>query len=205
MSTSKLLGCDPQEVSPARAGAVFAEGAKALAEKDNTDLTAAWRKMKALEPDLHARMTQTGEQSESAAVANAAPAQVFVPKNKDVLLPMMGLPADTTDGEFAAIVRGNGGTRAPLNAKGAWPYLTAHIATRDGVSQAAARSTAIDKFRSLAQAAGELNMSTPGLRGLASAFDPTRKSPPAAQVYGQTGLDTYPQAKPFSGGTNQVS
>jgi pyruvate/2-oxoglutarate dehydrogenase complex dihydrolipoamide acyltransferase (E2) component len=153
MPVSKLLGCDPQEVSPPRAGAVFAEAAKNLAEEQGIDLTAAWRKMKALEPDLHARMTQRDE-NDSTPVANAA--QVFVPRNKATFLPTLGLPADTTDDEFAAIVRANGGTRMPLKARTIFPALVAAVAKEKAISVALARRDVLARFKDLSKDAGEL-------------------------------------------------
>ena len=55
---SKLLGCDPQNVSQARAAAVFRAEVMRLVMNEKMTLDAAWAQVKATEPDLAARMSE---------------------------------------------------------------------------------------------------------------------------------------------------
>jgi len=69
--TNPLLGCDPKEVSPARAGAVFSEFAKKLSTKSGIGFNAAWSRAKLLHPDLHARLGEKTHGADSALIDSA--------------------------------------------------------------------------------------------------------------------------------------
>jgi len=74
MAKSKLLDCDPAEVTPAQAGAAFAAEAQRIAAENGSDMVTAWRKARELHPGVHSRMME-GHSETAAAIANEAPRQ----------------------------------------------------------------------------------------------------------------------------------
>jgi hypothetical protein len=152
MAFSKLLGRDAQEVTPQHAGAAFAEEAKRIALEQNIDLSEAWQRAKKLHPECHARLCEGAQPTVSLANSATIPP---APLGKELYLPMFKLPPTTTDDEFAAAWRGNGGRVQPLNAPNVLMALVTFTAKTKKVSVTAARDIVLEKFKTLAAAAGE--------------------------------------------------
>ena len=156
--TNLLLGCDPKEVSPARAGATFSEFAKKLATESGIDFTAAWNRAKLLHPDLHARMCEKppAEPAEPSALGNSILGAPVPPGlSKAFQLPLMQLPSDTTDAEFQAAWNANGCKSSPLDAQNVFLALVAFTAGQQNVTVAIARRMVQDRFPGLAAVAGQ--------------------------------------------------
>lgn len=104
MAFSKLLGRDAQEVTPAQAGAWFAEEAKRIALKQNIDLAKAWQIAKKLHPEAHARLCEGAQPTVT--MANAAMQPIGIPSVAN--LKKLGLPPDASYEEWITAYRANG-------------------------------------------------------------------------------------------------
>jgi hypothetical protein len=155
---SKLLQLDTDVVTPARAAAVFQAEVSRLIHEHGLSLSDAWQQVKSCEPDLYNRISAKSTAPAPAPLANNASfgdLSGVVPAAKQFYLLMMKLPNDTTDAEFARAWKANGFKAAPLNAQDVLAALIGFEASRSNVSIAIARRTVIEKFSTLAAAAGE--------------------------------------------------
>jgi len=206
MAISKLLGCDPAEVSPAQCGATFSAEAQRIAAEQGVDFPTAWRRAKELHPGIHARMCEKTPSPDAESLANDAgeAQEIYVPRDKKTFLGTMGLPNDTTDAEFSAIVRANGGVQAPLKARSIFPALVAAVARQNGTDVKQAADFVLQKFPDLSDAAGQLSFARPAVQGLAKNFDPRTKPLPVMMGNRPAIAGAYPEAKPFGSGTTKL-
>ena len=149
--TEPLLGCDPKEVSPARAGAAFAQEAKRICNDDGVDFTSAWTKCKQLHPELHSRMC---EKSPDVAVANSAPPPVPFAQKPFTALAFQ-LPSNVADDIFSAAFRANGNQAIKVDFKKVFLGLVTYVGMKQKVSAAVARRQVQDDYPNLARMAGE--------------------------------------------------
>ncbi|HSY20263.1 MAG TPA: hypothetical protein VK815_18100 [Candidatus Acidoferrales bacterium] len=154
--TNPLLGCDPKEVSPARAGAVFSEFAKNLCTKDGIDFTAAWNKAKELHPDLHARMCEGSAKPSTLDNDETPPARPAPLAQKAFLLPAFYLPPVTSDEIFSVAWAANGNQSVAVDPKKVFLKLVAYTMQTNGLNAADARRQLQDNFPQLARAAGQM-------------------------------------------------
>jgi hypothetical protein len=151
--TNPLLGCDPKEVSPARAGAAFAQFAKQLCADEGVDLTQAWQKAAKLHPDLLARLRENTP-AEVPAVANDAPRPAPLAQKQFTALAFQ-LPSNVDGSVFEAAWRANGNQAIRVDFKKIFLGLVTFIAQKQGVSVAVARRQVQNDYENLARAAGE--------------------------------------------------
>jgi hypothetical protein len=154
--TEPLLGCDPKEVSPARAGAAFAEFAKQMATEQNMDLTAAWSRAKKLKPELAARMCERDPVADAqpGALANDA-AMPVPPAAKAFIAAAFHLPQNVDSEVLNQAWRANGSQYVRVDAKKSFLAICTYIMKKQGLSAAAARRQAQEDFPELARYAGE--------------------------------------------------
>jgi len=150
-----LLGCDPKEVSPARAGAVFAEFAKNRAAEKGIDLTQAWREAKELHPDLHARLCEAAPTTPTT-LANTIQTPAIPLASKSLLLPAFHLPPLTSDEVFSAAYRANGNQSSKIDSQKTFMALVAYTIQKLNVNAAAARRQVREDYPELARVAGQL-------------------------------------------------
>lgn len=158
---SKLLMCDPKDVTQARACAVAKAEVSRLITEQGMSIFDAWKQLRETEPDLMERINQGPDAGD--ALANSNPARAFptaVPTVKTFYLSGMKLPPNTTDAEFACAWRANGARQAPLNAPNVFIALVGFIAGSQKISIADARRAAFERFPALAVAAGEMPAAT---------------------------------------------
>lgn len=148
---SKLLQGDVAEFSPSQAGAAFSTEAARLVREEGLDLSAAWKKTKILHPETHARLCEGAQPNDT--LANDATIPAIPAGWKEFSLPAFHLPATTTEDEFSAVWKANGGTVSPLNAGNVFLALIVYTARKQKVSVAIARRTVLGKFPALAFAA----------------------------------------------------
>jgi len=151
--TNTLLGCDPKEVSPARAGAVFAQFAKKLCTDERIDLTQAWKKAATLHPDLLARLHEDTP-AEAAPLSNATDRPAPLAQKPFTALAFQ-LPANVDNSVFEAAWQANGSQSIRVDFKKIFLGLVTFIAQKQSVSADVARRQVQDDYPALARFAGE--------------------------------------------------
>ena len=152
--TDTLCGCDPAEISPARAGAIFSEYAKSLCTSEGLDFTAAWNKAKLLHPELHGRLCQGAT---SSPLANDTKPAAYVPlAQKSFLLPAFYLPPITSDEIFSVAWAANGNQSVTVDPKKIFLKLVAYTMQTRGVNADIARRQMFDDYPQLTRAAGQM-------------------------------------------------
>lgn len=147
--TSPLLGCDPREVSPARAGAAFSEFAKKLCTEQGIDLTQAWNRAKLLHPDVHARMIEKTP-------AEPALSNSTVPRTRKAFVaPAFKLPHTVDDDVLEAAWIANGSQSAHVDSQKTFLGISTLYMRKKGLSVSAARRAVQEDFPALARAAGQ--------------------------------------------------
>lgn len=151
--TNVLLGCDPKEVSPARAGAAFSEFAKKLSTEQGLDFTAAWNRAKLLHPDLHARMCE-GAPADPAALPNGGTprplAKTFLASSKPLVAGAFHLPPDVDDDLLNSAYAANGGQHAKVDPAKVFQGVMIFLMKRDGLTATDARLQMIHDYPELA-------------------------------------------------------
>jgi hypothetical protein len=150
---SKLLQLDTDSVTPERAATAFLAEVNRLVREQGLSLSTAWQQVKSLEPELCERFSQKAP-AESAPLANTETGTA-VPAGKAFYLPLMQLPADTTDQEFSVAWKANGCQASPLDAKNMFMALVVSAAKQNNVTVAIARRMIQDRFTTLAAVAGQ--------------------------------------------------
>lgn len=167
--TEPLIGCDPREVSPARAGAAFAEFAKQLCIDQGLDLTAAWSKAKKLKPELAARMCDRADAALPNAVqvnfgypqAVAASPYVGTPAPsaplaaKPFIAPAFQLPLGVSNDVFTAAWVANGQQSVRVDFKKVVAGVCAALMKSTGQPVAVVRRQMFDEYPNLCRFAGE--------------------------------------------------
>jgi hypothetical protein len=147
MQTQIISGEDPQNYTPGQAGAAFSTQVRRLMREENLSIEAAWQKAKLLFPKLHGRLCE--KVGEADALPNAAPA-IPAGNSKKFYLPLLRLPPDTTDTEFAAAFKANGMKAAPLQAAKVLTALVILTAREQKTTPADAREICQKRFSILA-------------------------------------------------------
>jgi len=154
--TEPLLGCDPTEVTPARAGAVFAQEASRMCKDEGIDLTAAWNKTKLLHPELHARMCEKPASAAPATLANdLAPVGRVPIASKSLLLPAFNLGPLTSDEDFSTAYAANSFQSVRVDAKKTWLALLTAIMKKQSCTVDVAKRQLQEDQPALARAAGQ--------------------------------------------------
>lgn len=150
---SPQLGCDPKEVSPARAGAAFSEYAKKLATDRGIDFTQAWNQAKLLEPELHTRMCETTPAGASP-LSNGGtpgPAQTdWLLANKPFIATAFHLPANVDNGVLTAAFKGNGNQFVKVSADKVFLAVQTYLMQKNGLTAAIAHGQMLADYPELA-------------------------------------------------------
>lgn len=150
-----LLGCNPQEVSPARAGAVFAQYARGLCDTENCDLTTAWNKAKILKPELFARLQEGNAENSTLQNEDKPKVQAVPLASKAFVAAQFSLPTNVDNGIFEAAWKANGSQSERVNSQNIFHGLVVYYATKSRQTVESARRQVIDDFPALARAAGQ--------------------------------------------------
>lgn len=149
-----LLGCDPREVTPQRAGATFSEFVHATCKDTGRPFSECWTKAKTLHPELFARMCN--QDRGQAATVEAPPQSTAIPfAQKASILPSLKLPANTSDAVFSTAWMANGAQANKLNAQKVFMALVTTTAIDQKLGIQVARRTVKDTYPELTAAAGE--------------------------------------------------
>ncbi len=168
--TNTLIGCDPKEVSPARAGAAFSEFAKKLATEQGMDFTAAWNRAKLIHPDLHARMCEGANPDSSAApkaaLTNAAgtpqpPIKTVLAAAKPLVAGAFHLPPNVDEELLNMAYTANGGQWLRVDASKVFMGVQMFMMKSKGLKPTDARLQVIQDFPELALFAKQTPQPTP--------------------------------------------
>jgi hypothetical protein len=158
---SPLLGCDISQVTPAQARAAFRDEVERHQKEKGIDFTAAWNQVAQTHPDVLAKSgedtrtaPETAEQ-EQVALPNALTGLPAPRGGKPLILPALGLPADTTDEEYDVAWNANGRQHVRRDDDAILTALVAHLMGKYRLSAEAAKREAAGRFPQLWAVAGD--------------------------------------------------
>jgi len=157
-----LLGTHPDNVTPARAGAVFAQYAKQLCDSEGCDISEAWEKSKLLKPELYARLMSGAPADDALDNSFLARTDLKVPPAmKPFAAPALHLPTNVPDDVLNAAWSANRGQIAKVDSLMTFTGVMKYLMEKRGLSAAAARSEICDNYPDLYRSAGQSKASPP--------------------------------------------
>ncbi len=169
MTYSKLLGCDPAAVTPAKAVAVWQKEISRLVREDGLGLSDAWSQLKSTEPDLFARFNQVPLKPSEAALDNGGTPQPPLLKTllagKPFIATALHLPVNVDNDVLLAAVQANGNQWVRVNPMKIWTAL--HVLTMQknpGLSQIDSRAKMVDDYPELSKFSGQMQGQADGTR-----------------------------------------
>ena len=151
---SKLLNCDPKEVTQSRAGAAWLAEVNRLVREQGLSLADAWKQLRETEPELLERISDKADTAAAALVNGDGtpqpPALSVLLSEKPFACGAFHLPVNVDNDILEAAWRGNGSQFVRVDAVKVFMAVQVYFMKVKGLTAIDARIEVCDKFPELA-------------------------------------------------------